>query len=127
MCFRRKVMRVFRKNQTGFTLMEVMISIIILSVALLALAGLQIISIRGNAFGGTMTEAITLARDKIEDLKRDDWSNVAAGNDTQVVRGINYARNWAVQTVGQTKEVTVTVSWDSGNHQISIGTTLADY
>ena len=123
MMIRMKRMR----NQRGFTLLEVLISIIILSVALLALAGLQIISIRGNAFGGTMTEAITLGRDKIEDLKRDDWDNVAAGNDVQTVRGINYARSWAVQTVGQTKEVTVTVSWDNGNHQVSLATTLADY
>ena len=122
-------MRVLRKNQKGFTLMEVMISIIILSVALLALAGLQIISIRGNSYGGTMTEAITLARDKIEDLKKDDWDNVAMGQfaDTPVVGVINYARNWTVQAVGQTKEVTVNVSWDNGNHQVSIGTTLADY
>ena len=117
------------KNQKGFTLMEVMIAVIILSVALLALAGLQIVSIRGNSFGGTMTEAITLARDKIEDLKRDDWDNVVAGNhhDDQVVRGITYARNWVVQMVGQTKEVTVTVSWDNGNHQISMATILAEY
>jgi prepilin-type N-terminal cleavage/methylation domain-containing protein len=120
-------MRIRMKNQKGFTLLEVMISVIILSVALLALAGLQIISIRGNSFGGTMTEAITLARDKIEDLKRDNWDNVAAGNDTAVVRGIDYARNWVVQTAARTKEVTVTVSWDNGNHQISIATTLADY
>ncbi len=120
-------MRIRKRNQKGFTLLEVLISIIILSVALLALAGLQIISIRGNAFGGTMTEAITLARDKIEDLKQGDWDNVAGGNDTQVVRGINYARNWQVQTSAKTKEVTVTVSWDSGNHQISLATTLADY
>ena len=115
------------KDKRGFTLLEVMISVIILSVALLALAGLQIISIRGNAFGGTMTEAVTLARDKIEDLKRDDWSNVLPGSDIPVVRGINYTRNWAVQTVGQTKEVTVTVSWDNGNHQVALATTLADY
>ncbi len=120
-------MRIRKGNQKGFTLLEVMISVVILSVALLALAGLQIISIRGNAFGGTMTEAITLARDKIEDLKQDDWVNVAGGNDTQVVRGINYSRYWLVQTVGKTKEVTVTVSWDNGNHQISLATTLADY
>ena len=122
-------MRIRMKNKKGFTLLEVLISIIILSVALLALAGLQIISVRGNSFGGTMTEAITLARDKIEDLKRDDWDNVNAGdyNDTPVVRGISYARNWVVQMVGQTKEVTVTVSWDSGNHQISLATILADY
>jgi prepilin-type N-terminal cleavage/methylation domain-containing protein len=125
--FQEEDMRIRPKNQKGFTLLEVLISIIILSVALLALAGLQIISIRGNAFGGTMTEAITLARDKIEDLKRDDWDNVATDDDVQVVRGINYARNWVVQTAGQTKEVTVTVIWDNGNHQISLATTLADY
>ena len=120
-------MRIRMKGQKGFTLLEVLISIIILSVALLALAGLQIISIRGNSFGGTMTEAITLARDRIEDFKRGDWDNVAAGSDTQIVRGINYARNWAVQITGQTKEVTVTVSWDNGNHQVSLATSLADY
>ena len=120
-------MKVRMKGQKGFTLLEVMISVIILSVALLALAGLQIISIQGNSFGGTMTEAVTLARDKIEDLKRDDWDNVATGEDIPVMRGINYTRNWAVQMVGQTKEVTVTVSWDNGNHQVSLATTLADY
>lgn len=120
-------MRIRIKDQRGFTLLEVLISIIILSVALLALAGLQIISIRGNSFGGTMTEAITLARDKIEDLKSVDWSNVATNNDTPVVRGINYARNWTVQMVGQTKEVTVTVTWENGNHQVSLATTLANY
>jgi len=123
-------MRIRLKNQKGFTLMEVMIAVIILSVALLALAGLQIVSIRGNSFGGTMTEAITLARDKIEDLKRNDWDNVVAGNhhDEQVVRGITYARTWVVvQMADQTKEVTVTVSWDNGNHQISMATILAEY
>ena len=120
-------MRIRMKDQKGFTLLEVLISIIILSVALLALAGLQVISIRGNSFGGTMTEAITLARDRIEDMKRDDWDNVVCGRDTQVARGISYARNWVVQMVGQTKEVTVTVSWDNGNHQVSLATTLAHY
>jgi prepilin-type N-terminal cleavage/methylation domain-containing protein len=123
-------MRIRIKNQKGFTLLEVMISVIILSVALLALAGLQIISIRGNSFGGTMTEAVTLARDKIEDLKKDNWDNLAAGNynDTPVVRGINYVRNWTVGApANEMKEVTVSVSWDNGNHQVSLATTLANY
>jgi len=115
------------KDQKGFTLLEVLISLIILSVALLALAGLQITSIRGNAFGGTMTEAITLAKDKVEDMKRHDWDNVVSGSDTQVVRGKSYARNWQVQTSANTKQLTVTVSWDNGNHQVLLATTLADY
>jgi type IV pilus assembly protein PilV len=125
--YEEKGMRIRIKGNKGFTLMEVLIAIVILSVALLALAGLQIISIRGNSFGGTMTDAVTLARDKMEDLKQDDWDNVVTGNDTQVARGINYTRNWTVQTVSNTKEVMVTVSWDNGNHQISLVTTLADY
>jgi type IV pilus assembly protein PilV len=124
---KEEVMRIRLKGQKGFTMLEVMISLIILSVALLALAGLQVISIRGNSFGGTMTEAITLARDRVEDMKRDDWANVASGTDTQVARGISYARNWTVQTVGNTKEVTVTVSRDNGNHQVSLATTLTGY
>ncbi|MFX1553978.1 MAG: prepilin-type N-terminal cleavage/methylation domain-containing protein [Promethearchaeota archaeon] len=126
--FKEEAMRIRLKNQKGFTLMEVMIAVIILSVALLALAGLQIVSIRGNSFGGTMTEAITLARDKIEDLKASDWDNVVAGNDTPVVMYTSYARNWTVvQGIGNTREVTVTVSWDNGNHQISMATILAEY
>jgi prepilin-type N-terminal cleavage/methylation domain-containing protein len=60
----------------GFTLMEVMIAIVVLSVALLALAGLQIISIRGNSFGNHMTEAITLAKDLMEEMKNEEWGDI---------------------------------------------------
>lgn len=120
-------MRIRIKDNKGFTLLEVLIAIVILSVALLALAGLQIISIRGTSFGGTMTEAVTLAKDKMEDLKQDNWDNVATGNDAPVVRGINYTRTWTVQTVDNTKEIIITVSWDNGNHQVSLATTRADY
>ena len=56
------------KNK-GFTLIEVLVAIVVLSVALLALAGLQIISIRSNSFGNRMTEATTLARDLMEEMK----------------------------------------------------------
>ena len=44
-------MRIRVKDQKGFTLLKVLISIVILSVALLALAGLQITSIRGTPSG----------------------------------------------------------------------------
>jgi type IV pilus assembly protein PilV len=60
----------------GFTLLEVLIAIVILSVALLALGGLQIISIRGNSFGNHMTEAITLAKDLMEEMKDKEWEQI---------------------------------------------------
>ena len=65
-----------RGQNKGFTLMEVLIAIVVLSVALLALAGLQIVSIRGNSFGNHMTEALTLAKDKMEERKNAEWDQI---------------------------------------------------
>lgn len=55
--------------ENGFTLIEVMVSIVILAIGLLGLAPMMAISITGNAFANEATEATVLAQDKIEELK----------------------------------------------------------
>jgi prepilin-type N-terminal cleavage/methylation domain-containing protein len=112
----------------GFTLIEVLIAIVVLSVALLALAGLQIISIRGNSFGNHMTEAITLAKDLMEKMKNEEWGDIVDWSDdcppppeTPI-----YHRVCTVTQSGNIKTVTVTVSWDTGNHRVALVTKIAD-
>jgi prepilin-type N-terminal cleavage/methylation domain-containing protein len=119
--------RWFLKNK-GFTLVEVMIAIVVLSVALLALAGLQIVSIRGNSFGNRMTEALTLAKDLMEEMKNDEWGDIVDWSDdwppppeTPI-----YHRVCSVTQSGNIKTVTVTVSWDNGNHRVALVTKIAD-
>jgi len=56
-------------NQKGFTLLEVLIAITILSVGLLALAEMTVYVIRSNAVGNKVTDATVLAQDKLEKLK----------------------------------------------------------
>jgi prepilin-type N-terminal cleavage/methylation domain-containing protein len=117
-----------KKGQSkGFTLLEVLIAIVVLSVALLALGGLQIISIRGNSFGNHMTEAITLAKDLMEEMKNTDWENIQGNSDDPVgASGITYHRVCTVTELDNIKTVAVKVSWDNGNHQATLVTKIVN-
>ena len=67
-----------KRNNGGFTILELLITIIILTVAMLALASLQTTSISANYSSHRMTIATILAQDKLEELwslAAADWSN----------------------------------------------------
>jgi len=103
----------YRRNSSGFTLLEVVIAICLLSFALLALAQLQIVAVRDNAFANGMTAAATLAQDKLEELMGQPYASILAGQDNAG----QYTRQWNVDndipTPGM-KSVTVTVSRQNG-------------
>lgn len=117
-------MKSFLKSK-GFSLVEILIALVILSISLLALAGLMVTTTRNNSFGGHMTEAATFAQDQLENLRTSPWANVVTGNDTRLgSTGINYARNWnvvpnAVAPNDTIKEITITISWnDTTSHSV---------
>jgi prepilin-type N-terminal cleavage/methylation domain-containing protein len=116
-----------RGENKGFTLMEVLIAIVVLSVALLALAGLQINSIQRNSFGNHMTEAITLAKDKLEGMKNTEWDQIGdISDDPPGASGLIYHRECSVSQSGKIKIVTITVTWDNGNHRVALVTKIPD-
>jgi prepilin-type N-terminal cleavage/methylation domain-containing protein len=106
----------------GFTLIETLIALFILSFALLALAGLMVTTTRNNSVGGHMTEAAT--QDKLEEFRATPFDNILTGNDQKTgSHAIQYARNWNVATSadGNLKTVTLNISWtDKYNHSIRI-------
>jgi len=57
-----------RSNQEGFTLLEVLISLAVFSIGVLAVVALQTSAIQGNSSANHMTEASILAQDKVEEL-----------------------------------------------------------
>jgi type IV pilus assembly protein PilV len=114
----------------GFTLVELMITLVILSVGLIALAGLQITAVKANAFSKRMTAAIAVAEARIEQLKDMPYANVQSESPTQVVAAsMNFTRQVTVTTnspVPNTKTIQVTVTWTEGSqsHVVPISTII---
>lgn len=106
----------------GFTLIEILIALVILSISFLALAGLMVQTTKNNSFGGRMTEAATFAQDKLEELRAFSWVAIAPGSDHMMgANGVDYGRTWNVATNGNLKTITVTIDWnDPTSHSIRL-------
>lgn len=106
-----------------------LVALVILSVSLLALAGLMVTTTKNNSFGNHMTEAATFAQDKLEELRAIKWENLSDGNYTdqqEVPTGITYTRNWNVTTNGSLKTITISVNWnDHTSHSIRLVSVLS--
>lgn len=114
-------------KQNGFSLLEVLITLVILSVSLLALVALMVTSTRNNAFGGSITEAATFAQDKLEEFRAAQWDLLVpttSGPRTdqkQGPTGVSYIRSWNIAESGDIKSVTISVTWnDRINHSIRL-------
>jgi len=113
-------------KSNGFTLIEVLISLVILAISLLALAGLMSVTTKNNAFGSNMTEAATLAQDKLEELRVLSWNDIPlnqTSSDLPFGRpGAQYDRRWTAVLGPNSpappndneKRITVTVNWNDG-------------
>ena len=64
----QKYKQKIKKNNKGFTLIEVLIGIVIFAIGILAVATLQASSTKSNSSARRITEALSLAESKIEDL-----------------------------------------------------------
>ncbi len=66
----------FNRTAGGFTLIEVMITIGILTFGLLALATMQIHAMHGSDRGRHATYAAAVAENKMEQLQQDSWLSI---------------------------------------------------
>ena len=64
--------------RAGMTLVEVMVSLVILAFGLLGVAALQVRAITESSGGEHLTTASEIARNRVEELNRLTWNNVVS-------------------------------------------------
>jgi type IV pilus assembly protein PilV len=120
------------RTEAGFTLIEVLIAMAILSFGLLSLASMQVVAIQVNSAGSRLTRGTTLVQDKIEELIALPFGHADLGDPTPVGTcqphteanpPPGYTLNWCVDNSADAtaKTVTVTATWQRGNdgHSLS--------
>ena len=65
-------------NESGFTLIEIMIALVVFSIGMLAMGTLQISSINGNSGANRLTDVGTIASSQVERLNQVDFTDVKA-------------------------------------------------
>lgn len=120
-------------RESGYSLMEVIVSLTILTLAGSGLFLLSSTSISGTTRGKSLAEATALAAARIEELKNTPYADVAAGSDGAYLDadgapGGIYWRFWHVTETQfdgvPAKDVAVMVQW--GSASVSLSTLIVD-
>ena len=134
-----------KNTEQGFTFIEVMVAIVILTFGLLAVGSMQLSAMRGNFMGGNTSMALSLAGEKMEDLLNKNFDHTeladgATGNNGSlssttsvdheeniseegvVGTGGFFRRIWNIanETSPTRKSIVVIVTWENNRHRVSI-------
>lgn len=97
-------------NQRGFLMVEVLVACVIITVALLAVGGMYMQSLRAAIEAEQYTVAATLAQDRLEKVKA---GQEVTNPQTMPVNGIAYSISSASEPTAQTNLnlLTATITW----------------
>jgi type IV pilus assembly protein PilV len=119
------------QGMQGFTLIELMAAVLILSIGILGMMKLQMYAVQGNAFGGRMSAAVALAQDQMENLinrSLEPWpeGSIAGSQIDPSLLGRQYQGytvNWTIMSDSPIPNVAimnVQVHWPGGQNPISM-------
>jgi len=123
----------FVRRQQGLSLLEIMIAMAIVFLALLGFAGFSVVAHTGMSASEKMTRAVTLAQEKMEDVKREGIPSglTSSWTDTEPYGSLAGAlQHQRILTITPhdpmpgLHTVIVQVQWDNGAHTTSLKTYL---
>lgn len=124
-----------RATQQGFTLIEVLVAVFILTIGLLGTAGLTTGIIRGNHYSKNITSATAAAQSQLESVKSSGYANAVAANfptETVSMGGMTFNRATTITSdspAANMKTIAVVVTWTESNNttrSVTLQTILAE-
>ncbi|MEW5734210.1 MAG: prepilin-type N-terminal cleavage/methylation domain-containing protein [Thermodesulfobacteriota bacterium] len=120
-------------GESGFSLVEILIAMTILSIGLLGMAALTVGIIQGNEQSQEVTTASTLAADRLEDAARQGYTGLPTTNTVQTenygsIAGFpNYKRETTITVdspIVNVKTLVVRVFWNNNARSVSMNTMI---
>ena len=112
-------MRATSRGEAGFTLIEAMLAMVLLSVGLLAVAGMQTSSVSGNAKARFLSEAVVLLSARAEVLQNAAYTaaSVQDGNGTNAgTAGYNDGVTAGTTADGSAASGNYSIYWNVANN-----------
>ena len=122
-------------DQRGFSLLEVLMALVVVFLALLGFAGYSVVAHTGMTASEKMTRAVTLAQEKLEDVRRDGVPISLTGTSINtepygsMTGAIHHQRTLTIQPhtpMPGLHTATVEVRWDNDAHATSLKTYLTN-
>ena len=135
-----KLMKTKYSGESGFTLIEVLVAAVILTLGMLGFGSFLGNLVSKNAMNERRSLATTLAQEKIEELKNTailGTLTAALGSPTiadevldkdgNATAGGMFTRNWVINAATTPKQINVTVSWvGNGISSVALATLISD-
>ncbi len=121
------------KKRSGFTLLELIIALGILSIGFLSLSNLSIALLKANKYSQNKTAALQLAQEKMESIKNLSFSELQGEVETDLTIGTVgtlFQRETIVQKDSSSADIRVRVLWPSiaspaRSHTMELNTRIA--
>lgn len=113
-----------RSQQNGFGLIEMLITLVVISSGLLAIASMYTNIISSSVVSKQRSEAVALGEKKLEELRGLAYSSLVTASDTVTAvassgSSADYQRSWTVTQVSSPaySNIALTVSWTDSKGQ----------
>lgn len=108
---------VTKLKQRGFSMVEALVALMLLTVALIPMAVLPAATSRLYAASAAREQAALLAVQKLDELESKKFNDLSSGS--QTIDG--YRIDWSVgEAVNQQRKIRVSVAWNDGKSKLEI-------